>query len=154
MKTFPSCVNSSHSCASLPWFKTLLLAVAFLTDNYNTCISFSFLQTFTRQSRCTVSLPHTHTFFFFPSFFSTVSSSLRSPLCLLLPVALLLPPPLSLSLYPRPPNLASYTLRLTHLPSARQVFVARRQGMSDGLLLRERRLSIMSSWPAGVVRST
>lgn len=50
------------------------------------------------------------------------------------------------SLYSRPPNLPSYTLCLTHLLSARQVSVAKRQGMSDGLLLRERRLSIMISY--------
>lgn len=50
------------------------------------------------------------------------------------------------SLYTRPPNLSSYTLCLTHLLSARQVFVAKRQAMSDGLLLRERHLSIMISY--------
>lgn len=49
------------------------------------------------------------------------------------------------SLYPRPPSLPSYTLCLTHLLSARQVYVAKRQAMSDGLLLRERPLSIMIS---------
>lgn len=49
------------------------------------------------------------------------------------------------SLYPRPPNLPSHTLCLTHLLSARQVSVAKRQAMSDGLLLWERRLSIMIS---------
>ena len=49
------------------------------------------------------------------------------------------------SLYPRPPSLPTYTLCLTHLLSARQVHVAKRQAMSDGPLFRERPLSIMIS---------
>lgn len=50
------------------------------------------------------------------------------------------------SLYTRPPNLSSSAQCLTHLLSARQVSVAKRQAVSDGLLLRERHLSIMISY--------
>lgn len=64
---------------------------------------------------------------------------------LLLPLFLSLLLCLCPSLNPRPPNLPSYTLCLTHLLSARQVSVAKRQAMSYGLLLTERRLSIMIS---------
>lgn len=80
------------------------------------------------------------------------ASCLTHPLCLFLlflcfthSLSLFLAPPHPPTL---PPNLPSHTLCLTHLLSARQVSVARRQAMSAGLLLWEWRLSIMiSSFP-------
>lgn len=76
------------------------------------------------------------------SYISSTSFSLSTCICVFFSLLLCSCP----SPYPRPPNLPSYTLCLTHLLSARQVSVAKRQGMSDGLLLRERRLSIMISY--------
>ena len=75
----------------------------------------------------------------------SLSLSLSPPACLCVSFSLLLC--FCPSLYPRPPNLPSHTLCLTHLLSARQVSVAKRQAMSDGLLFWERRLSIMISHP-------
>lgn len=50
------------------------------------------------------------------------------------------PPP------PPPSSFPTHTLCLKHLPSARQVFVARRQAVSSGLFFRERKRDVCPSW--------